>query len=191
MTNTPTRTTPDEIPEPPRKSPWSRRAQIVRALWGVLGVPLFRFSPTPLHGWRRFLLRRFGASIGKNVRIHPAAKVIIPWNLTIHDNAVVHDRAILYALGPISIGQDSEIGSLSHICAGTHDYTDPKFTLLREPITIGPRCILGTATFIAPRVVLAPGTITHPRAAIYANTEPDTQYIGNPAKPVPCETERA
>ncbi|MBL4808925.1 MAG: hypothetical protein JKY43_02570 [Phycisphaerales bacterium] len=184
--NPPKNTSSPEITlqEPPRKSPWSFKAKIIRALWGISELLLWKPSPASMTGFRNAMLRFFGAKIGKGVRIHPSVKIIIPWHIQIDDYVTIHDHAILYALGQITIGKHSEIGPLTHLCAGTHDYTDPKFTLLRQPITIGDHCILGPASFVAPNVTLADHTILHPRAALYTNSKPNTQYQGNPAKPI-------
>jgi len=174
------------IEEPPRKSTWSRRAKLLRLLWGIVDVTLWRFSPIGFWGLRRSLLRAFGAKIGQGVRIHPSAKVIIPWHIELGDRVVVHERAILYALGEIRVGANSEIGPLAHICAGTHDFSSPAFTLLRLPITIGDDCLVGIASFVAPSVTLADGTILEPRCAIYTDSEPGATYIGNPGIRVPA-----
>jgi len=173
-----------EPAEPPRRSPWSIKARVVRSCWGVVEMVLWRLSPARAWGFRRILLRCFGARVGDGVRIHPSVKVVIPWNLVIADRVVVHERAILYALGKITIGDDSEIGPLCHICAGTHDYTDPKFTLLCQPITIGAGCVLHAASFVAPNISLADRTVLMPRAAIYADTQEGGVYLGNPARAV-------
>lgn len=178
------------VEEPPRKSPWSKKARLMRLLWGVVGAVLWRWSPVGMWGFRRAILRLFGAKVGQRVLIHPGVKVIIPWNLELEDDVVVHDSAILYALGPIRVGKETEIGPQAHICAGTHDYTDPAFTLLRQPITIGERCVIGIGAFVAPNTVIADETILEPRCAIYADTEPGGVYIGNPGKPAPIGQDR-
>lgn len=170
--------------EPPRKSPWSMRAKVLRLFWGVAEIVLWKLSPAWCWGFRRALLRIFGAKVGKGVKIHPSVKVIIPWHIELGENVVVHERAILYALGQITIGRNTEIGPLAHICAGTHDFTSPAFTLLRQPITIGADCLIGIGGFVAPNITLADGTVLEPRCAIYTDTHPGTTYIGNPGKPV-------
>ncbi|MAO22578.1 MAG: hypothetical protein CMJ35_10400 [Phycisphaerae bacterium] len=182
---------PPRVDEPPRKSPWSTKAKVLRLLWAVVEVTLWRYSPTPAWGFRRFLLRCFGARVGRGVRVHPSVKVIIPWNIDLGQGVVVYERAILYALGTITVGERSEIGPLAHICAGTHDYTSPAFTLLREPISIGKDCLIGIAAFVAPSIILADGTVLEPRSAMYSNSEEGCVYIGNPAKPVSGASEHA
>jgi len=177
--------TPPEIStvEPPRRTSWSIKARITRVLWALCEFVLWRISPPSMTGFRNTMLRFFGAKVGKRVRIHPSVKVVIPWHIDIADGVTIHERAILYALGQITIGPGTEIGPLVHLCAGTHDHTDPVFPLLREPITISDRCTLGAASFVAPGTVLAQGTILHPMSALYSDSTPNTQYRGNPAKP--------
>ncbi|MBL4697610.1 MAG: hypothetical protein JKX70_02130 [Phycisphaerales bacterium] len=170
------------ITDPPRRSPWSKKALIVRMVWAACELFLWKPSPAWAWGFRSSLLRLFGAQIGKQVRIHPSVKVVIPWNIEIGDYVRVHERAILYALGEITIGEHSEIGPLVYICAGTHDFSDPAFTLLREPIIIGSRCLLGTASFVAPNITLADGTVLMPRCAMYTNSLQGECYQGNPGK---------
>lgn len=181
QTETSIGTTPADV-EPPRRSPYSLGARVGRVLWGLVATTLFRLSPRPLWGWRRWLLRAFGAKIGRGVCIDPSVSVEIPWNLTIGDHCRVCERAILYCLGPVRLGEGTLVGPFAHICAGTHDYTSPKFTLLRQPIEIGARCVLRTASFVAPGVVVAGGTVLEPRAALFADSEPGATYAGSPAR---------
>ena len=53
-------------------------------LWWLVHSILFKTSPQFLYGWRVFLLRLFGAKIGKKVIIRPSVKVTYPWKLSIH-----------------------------------------------------------------------------------------------------------
>ena len=65
-------------------------------LWWAVQATLFAWSPQILYRWRVFLLRLFGAKIGKNVVIRPSVKITYPWKLTIGDYAWVGDDAVLY-----------------------------------------------------------------------------------------------
>lgn len=170
------------VAEPPRKSPWSTRAKVVRVIWAFVYATVWKTLPTD--NARARVLGLFGASIGPGVRIHRTVRIEIPWHLSIGAGTVVCQGAILYCLGKVTIGDRCLIGPFVHLCAGTHDYTDPKFTLLREPITIGDACVLMSDAFVAPSVTLASGTIARPRAGIFKNTEAGRTYAGNPAKPV-------
>ena len=100
---------------------YSRHEMIRRILWGFV-KPLFSFSPRPLFAWRAFLLRQFGARVGRNVHIYNSATIYFPWNLEIGDHSAIGEYAYIYNLGPIIIGNKTTISHRAHICAGTHDY---------------------------------------------------------------------
>jgi len=59
-----------------------------------------------MYGWRRLLLKLFGAKIGKKVIIRPSVKITYPWNLTIGDYSWIGDDVNLYTLGEIKIGSN-------------------------------------------------------------------------------------
>ena len=54
------------------------RNTFVVQLWWLIQSILFRTSPQFLYGWRIFLLRLFGAKIGKKVIIRPSVKITYP-----------------------------------------------------------------------------------------------------------------
>ena len=54
-------------------------------LWDFVKFFLFKPSPKALYGWRRFLLRIFGAKIGRGVIIRPSVEITYPWKLSIGD----------------------------------------------------------------------------------------------------------
>ena len=54
------------------------RNQLGRALWGIAWLLLYRPSPRPLHGWRRLLLRCFGARVGRGAHPYPSARIWAP-----------------------------------------------------------------------------------------------------------------
>jgi hypothetical protein len=78
---------------------WSRKTQLGRVLWAV-ALPLFRWSPRPLWGWRRLLLRLFGARVGRDVQVYPTSRITFPWNLHLENGRAIDDYAILYTFGP-------------------------------------------------------------------------------------------
>src|SRR5215468_10729057 len=83
---------------------WTRAELVARALW-QLAHPLFALSPHICWGWRRWLLRLFGAVVGRDAHIYPSARIAVPWNLEIGDQSAVGDRTILYSLGRIRLGR--------------------------------------------------------------------------------------
>src|SRR5215217_4393479 len=102
---------------------FSVRNRLGRVAWSVIGSTLFAWSPKPFHAWRSFLLRCFGAKVGKGVHGYPRVKIWAPWTLELGDECGVANGAILYSQGKISIGYRAIVSQGAHICAGTHDYT--------------------------------------------------------------------
>ena len=158
---------------------WSRRELAARVLWAC-ALPLFRLSPRPLWGFRRGLLRLFGAEIGRDVRLHPTVRIAIPWHLQIGDEAGIGDRAILYALGRITIGARATVSQGAHLCAGTHRLDDPARTLVRAPICIGDGAWVCADAFVGPHVTIGAGAVLGARAVAMKDLPAGARGIGNP-----------
>jgi putative colanic acid biosynthesis acetyltransferase WcaF len=162
---------------------WTRKELALRLLWDI-AWPLFAYSPRQFWAWRRLLLRCFGAKIGRQVHVYPSVAITIPWNITIGDLSAVGDRAILYALGPITIGREATISQGAHLCAGTHDYTQPEMPLIKSPIFVGDGAWICADAFIAPGVEVGAMAIVGARAVAIQTVAPGTIVVGNPAKRV-------
>jgi putative colanic acid biosynthesis acetyltransferase WcaF len=160
---------------------YSSREQAARIMWSLC-FPLYRFSPRVCFGWRRFLLRIFGARVGREVHIYNDAKIYMPWNLAIGDWSCIGEGALVYNLGKITIGDSVTISHRAHLCAGTHDYSDRKLPLLKLPITIESNAWVCSDAFIGPGVVVGYGAIVGARAVAVKNVESLDIVAGNPAR---------
>lgn len=160
---------------------WSSKQLAGRVLWHVIQIS-FALSPRPLWAWRRVLLRLFGAKIGRDVHIYPTVRITIPWNLSIGDQAAVGDRAILYALGPITIGKRATISQNAHLCAGSHDTTRSDRQLIKPPIVIGADAWVAADAFIGPGVRVGEGSIVGARAVVMKDVDEGVVVAGNPAR---------
>ncbi|MSR18276.1 MAG: hypothetical protein EXS00_03750 [Phycisphaerales bacterium] len=163
-------------------SPYPFREKMARVLWACVQGTAFRFSLHNFYGWRRMLLRSFGARIADTVRIRRSVKVECPWNLAVGSDSAIGDNAILYCLGPITIGHRVTLSQGAHLCAGTHDYNDPGMQLLREPIEVGNDVWICADAFVGPSVHVGEGAILGARGVAMRDLEPWTIYFGNPAQ---------
>ncbi|PYG25489.1 acetyltransferase [Pelagimonas varians] len=159
---------------------YSRKELLGRVLWSLASL-LFRFSPRLAWGWRNMLLRLFKARIGRNVRIFPTVRIIIPWTLTIDDGATVGDHAILYALGPMKIGASATVSQGAHLCGGSHDFRDPAFPLWRAPLTVESEAWIAADAFVGPGVTIGRGAVLGARAVAMKNIPANAVAAGNPA----------
>ena len=135
-------------------------------------------------GVRRCILRLFGATIGSHVHIHPTVSISIPWNLKIGDGTAIGDRAILYALGPITIGKSVTVSQYAHICAGTHDYSTQAMELKKCSITIDDGAWICADAFVGPDVIIGKGAVIGARAVAMKDISSNKIVAGNPAKEI-------
>ncbi|MCL4741130.1 MAG: hypothetical protein KJZ54_02915 [Phycisphaerales bacterium] len=167
------------VPPPARKSVWTPKQKLVRAVWGTVGRVLWELLPPA----RASLIRLFGGRVGRGCSFGSGVDIAIPWNIRCGDRVQVADRVILYGLGPITIGDDTVIDYRAHLCAGTHDMTDSRFPLLKPPIAVGRGCFIGLDAYIGPGVELGDRCRVAPRASVYKSAPADTWLRGNPARP--------
>jgi len=162
---------------------YSRKEFFGRILWGC-AQPLFRYSPRTFFRWRRFLLRFFGAIIGKHVNIYNSAIIYMPWNLEIGDWSAIGEYAYIYNLGKIKIGEKVTISQRVHLCAGTHDYSDPVMPLLKPPIEIQDQAWVAADAFVGPGVTIGGGAVVGARSVVLKDIDPWVVVVGNPAKEI-------
>ena len=160
-----------------------RSAAVVQLWWLVQGT-LFAWSPQFLFGWRRFLLRLFGAKVGKAVLIRPTARITYPWKVAIGDYSWIGDDVVLYSLGEIHIGAHTVISQKSYICAGTHDFTRADFAIQSPPVRIGDQVWVATDVFVAPGVTIGEGCVVGARSTVFDDLPAGMICYGNPARPV-------
>lgn len=162
---------------------YSRKEMALRILWGIFSLT-FRFSPRPFFFYRNFVLRSFGASIGKHVHIYNSAIIYMPWNLEIGDWSSIGEHAYIYNLGKVHIGERATISHRAHICAGTHDYNDPAFPLIKTGINIGDQSWICADCFIGPGVTVGEGAIVGARGVVVKNVRPWDIVAGNPSRKI-------
>jgi putative colanic acid biosynthesis acetyltransferase WcaF len=160
-------------------------------LWWMVDAIFFRLSPQVFYGWRRFLLRAFGARIGKGVLIRPTATVTYPWKLTIGNWSWIGDHATLYTLGEIVIGESSVISQHSYLSAGTHDTRRPTFDLIAKPIHVGPEVWVATNVFVGPGVTIGQGAVIGACSVVLKDIPAGMICAGNPARIVRARTTEA
>jgi putative colanic acid biosynthesis acetyltransferase WcaF len=158
--------------------------QLSRVLWNIIYFIFFRFSPRPFHSWRSFLLRLFGAKIGKGVHVYPGVKIWAPWNLVIGDESGIASGVNIYNQGRITIGNRTVISQGAHLVAGTHDYTNIGFPLITKPIYIGNQVWIATESFIHPGITIGDGCVIGARSVVSKNMPEWMVCTGHPCLPI-------
>lgn len=161
----------------------SRKNQVVRMLWtivwGVFARPLPRSVGS---GWKRFLLRLFGARIDATAIVYSSAKVYYPANLTMGAYACLASDVDCYNVAPVTIGANSTVSQGAYLCTASHDITDPLNPLVTKPIVIEDQAWVAAGAFVGMGVTIGQGAVVGARAAVFKDVEPWTVVGGNPAK---------
>jgi putative colanic acid biosynthesis acetyltransferase WcaF len=160
---------------------WNVRERAGRVLWDACRI-VFRWSPRICWSWRCGLLRLFGAKIGKNVRIDPTARIMIPWQLEVGDWSAMGFDVLVYNLGPVRIGSRVTISQRAHLCAGSHDFRDPTMPLLKPPISIDDDAWVCADAFVGPGVRVGCGAVVGARAVVVKDVPQWSVVAGNPAR---------
>ncbi len=152
-----------------------------RALWTIVWLLLFRTSPVPLHGWRRLLLRLFGAHVGKYARPYPSARIWAPWNLTMREHSCLGPGVDCYNVAPIVLGMSCIVSQRASLCAATHDFREPGFPLVVGEIVIGDGSWIAAEAFVGPGVIVGEGAVVGARAVLMKSIPVKVVVVGNPA----------
>ncbi|KGO93372.1 DapH/DapD/GlmU-related protein [Flavobacterium subsaxonicum] len=161
---------------------FSLKNRLLRVLWGIVYFVFFKFSPRPLHGWRSFILKCFGAKVGKGVHVYPGVIIWAPWNLILKDHCGIASGVNLYSQGVITVGEKAVISQGSYICTGTHDYTKTGFPLYTLPIAIGDDTWVAADVFIHPGVTIGNGCVIGARSVVTKNMPAWMVCAGFPCK---------
>jgi putative colanic acid biosynthesis acetyltransferase WcaF len=159
------------------------RSAIVVQLWWLVQATLFRGSPQVLYGFRRWLLRAFGAQIGRQVLVRPSAKFTYPWKISIGDYSWIGDDVVIYSFADIKIGKNVVVSQKSYLCAGTHDYRSASFDIYALPIVIEDEAWIATDVFVAPGVTVGKGAVVGSRSSVFGDLPAMMICVGSPARP--------
>lgn len=167
-----------------RRSPHSRRNQLARIIWHVVYCILFRPSPRFCHGWRRWLLRGFGAHVGHKVRVHPSIKIWAPWNLQLGDYSCIGDQVDCYSVGRLIIGEYATVSQYSILCGATHDHSYLHCPVVVGDIIIRPYAWICAQAFIMPNVTVGDGTVVGARSTVLEDLPSWQIAAGTPCRVV-------
>lgn len=153
-----------------------------RLAWMLVWSLLYRPSPTPLHGWRRFLLRLFGARVGAGAHPYPSARIWAPWNLSMAAHSCLGRDVDCYCVAPISLGEHATVSQYSFLCTASHDYRDPAMPLVAAPIVIEAEAWVAADVFLGPGVTVRAGAVIGARSTLLADAPAWTVMAGSPAQ---------
>ncbi|RZK51492.1 MAG: colanic acid biosynthesis acetyltransferase WcaF [Pedobacter sp.] len=150
------------------------------ALWYFTSMFFFRSGLIPFSSILVWILRLFGAEIGKDVRIKPYIHIYYPWKLIVGDYSWLA-ACYIENLDFVTIGANVCVSQQAMLLTGNHDYKSVDFDLITKPIT------LENGVWIGTKATVCPGITAHSHAVLTVGSiatkdlEAYNIYQGNPA----------
>ncbi|MGJ8761390.1 MAG: putative colanic acid biosynthesis acetyltransferase [Polaribacter sp.] len=161
----------------------SVKNKLARLLWFFVWNLLFRpFSMPFFKKWRIFLLKIFGARIGKGCKVMASVKIWAPWNLEMGDYVAIGFDSFCYNPAKIIIGNRVSISQRTHLCSASHDITKKENPLIVATIVIKDRSWVAADAFVGMGVTIGKGAVVGARSAVFKDVDAWTVVGGNPAK---------
>ena len=133
-------------------------------------------------GWRRWLLRCFGAHVAAGAFVHPSVRIWAPWNLRLGKSATLSWDVDCYCVAAVTLEDYAIVSQYSYLCAASHDFEHPRRPVIAAPITIGARAWVCADVFVGPGVRIGEGTIVGARSSVFRDLPPWCVATGSPAK---------
>lgn len=165
------------------ETPYNFSNRVKRLLWNLTWSVFARpFPKSTCAGWKRFLLRLFGAKIANTAIVYAEAKVFMPWNLEMGDYACLASGVDCYNAAPVILGTNATVSQRAFLCTAGHDIELKKHPQKQSPIIISDRAWVAAEAFIGMGVKIGEGAVVGARAVVFKDVAPWTVVGGNPAQ---------
>jgi putative colanic acid biosynthesis acetyltransferase WcaF len=156
--------------------------QLARFTWTICWTLLARPLPRRIgSGWKRILLRLFGAKLASTAVIYSSCRIYMPWKLQMGEYACLGPEVDCYNVDLIRIGDHTTVSQKAYLCTASHDITKSDNPLITAPIRLEDQAWIAADCFIGPGVTIGQGAVIAARAVVTKDVEPWTVVGGNPA----------
>ena len=90
--------------------------RLLRLTWSTVWTLFGIWTPVPLHGWRRFLVRLFGGRIAATAKIYPGVAIWTPRNLEMQDYSCLGAGVVCYAMDRVTMEPYALVSQRAHLC---------------------------------------------------------------------------
>jgi putative colanic acid biosynthesis acetyltransferase WcaF len=149
--------------------------------WYLIKMVIFLSAFPYPKSFKVWLLRLFGANVGKDVVIKPRVNIHFPWKLVIGDHVWIGEEVFILNFETISIGNHVCISQRAMLCGGNHNYKEPSMPYRNGPITLQDGCWIGACSFIGPNVTVGIDTVVSACSVVTKDLDSNGIYSGNPA----------
>jgi len=155
-----------------------------RMAWHYVNCIFFKSGYFPFYSIKVFLLKFFGAKVGKGVFIKPFVNIKYPWMLSIGDHVWIGENVWIDNIALVSINNNVCISQGAYLLTGNHDYKKSTFDLLPGKIVLEEGVWIGAQSIVCPGITCKSHSILSVGAVATRQLEAYFIYSGNPAEKV-------
>jgi putative colanic acid biosynthesis acetyltransferase WcaF len=158
-----------------------RKSKLTQLIWYLISAVAYEGSLFPVYRSKIWVLRVFGAQIGRGVVIKPKVYIKYPWNLEVGNDVWIGEGVRIDNLALVKLGSNVCVSQNAFLLTGNHNYRSEDFELMTGLITIEDEVWVGASSVVCPNTVLTQGTIITVGSVISGTTKANRVYRGNPA----------
>lgn len=155
-----------------------------RVLWLIINALFFNHGLAVFGSFKCWLLRRFGAKVGKRVIIKPSVNIKYPWFLEIGDDVWIGENVWIDNLAKVTAGNNVCLSQGAFLLTGNHNFTKTTFDLMLGPITLEDGVWIGAKAIICPGVICRSHAVLSAGSVATKNLEAYSIYQGIPAEKI-------
>ena len=155
--------------------------KLMYAFWLIFSNIFFLTNIPYPNSLKVFILRIFGAKIGKDVVIKPWVKIKLPWKLRIGNHVWLGESSWIDNISEITIDNHVCISQGALLLTGNHDYSKSSFDLISKPIHIEDGVWIGAKSTIVGGITIKSHCVIGIGVTILRDTEAYQVYRLNNA----------
>jgi putative colanic acid biosynthesis acetyltransferase WcaF len=156
---------------------------VKRTLWYFINVIFFISPLNPVSSLKVWLLRLFGAKVGKGVVIKPSVNIKYPWFLEVGDYVWIGEEVWIDNLTMVRLGSHVSLSQGAMLLTGSHDYKKTTFDLVVGEILIQEGAWIGAKAIVCPGITCGAHSVLAVGSVATQALEAYTINQGNPAVP--------
>ena len=157
---------------------------LFRTIWFYLNSWILKSYLFPVSSLKIFVLRLFGAKIGRGVVIKPNVNIKYPWNLSIGDYTWIGEGVWIDNLTQVTIERNCCISQNALLFCGNHNFKKVTFDLMTQKVELKEGSWVGANATVCPGVVLFENAILTAGSVATSSLDENGIYQGNPAQKI-------
>ena len=163
----------------------SRKTKLYRIVWYISWRILAMWLPrTAASGWKRILLRIFGAKVSKEAIVYSSAKIYDPRQLIMKGKSVIGPGAEIYNVDYVTLEDGAIVSQNAYLCTASHNIDIPSRPLIMAPILLKKNSWVAARAIVGMGVTIGENAVVGMGGVICSNVPDNLIVAGNPAKPL-------